>query len=48
VLEVNHGLEFAGLQRCLGERLDVADELAAHLVRRAVTAQPHRLHGVPA
>ncbi|GAA2581395.1 RimK family alpha-L-glutamate ligase [Actinomadura fulvescens] len=35
VLEVNHGLEFAGLQRALGDRIDVAGHIAGHLLARA-------------
>ncbi|GAB3887283.1 hypothetical protein GCM10029964_053010 [Kibdelosporangium lantanae] len=31
VLEVNHGFEFTGLQRCLGERGDVAAEVVGYL-----------------
>lgn len=41
VLEVNHGLEFSGLQRCLGDRLDVADEIVTALVEQPV------LEGIP-
>jgi [lysine-biosynthesis-protein LysW]--L-2-aminoadipate ligase len=35
VLEVNHGLEFTGLQRALGETQDVADRIVDHLLVRA-------------
>jgi [lysine-biosynthesis-protein LysW]--L-2-aminoadipate ligase len=35
VLEVNHRVEFAGFQRAQGDRVDVADRIAAHLLRRA-------------
>ncbi|MFF8955188.1 RimK family alpha-L-glutamate ligase [Streptomyces sp. NPDC014894] len=34
VLEVNHGVEFTGFQRVLGEDLDVADRIADHLIAR--------------
>jgi [lysine-biosynthesis-protein LysW]--L-2-aminoadipate ligase len=35
VLEVNHGLEFSGLQHALGDRVDVADRIVDHLVERS-------------
>jgi [lysine-biosynthesis-protein LysW]--L-2-aminoadipate ligase len=34
VLEVNHRVEFAGFQAAMGDRVDVADRIADHLVTR--------------
>jgi [lysine-biosynthesis-protein LysW]--L-2-aminoadipate ligase len=34
VLEVNHRVEFAGFQAALGDRVDVADRIVAHLLER--------------
>jgi [lysine-biosynthesis-protein LysW]--L-2-aminoadipate ligase len=34
VLEVNHNVEFAGLQQAHGDRIDLAEELADHLLVR--------------
>lgn len=45
VLEVNHGLEFSGLQRCLGDRIDVAAEMVAWLTERAPTTVESILEG---
>ncbi|TCO55595.1 RimK family alpha-L-glutamate ligase [Actinocrispum wychmicini] len=35
ILEVNHGLEFSGLQHALGDRVDVAGQLVDYLLARA-------------
>ncbi|MFI7426819.1 RimK family alpha-L-glutamate ligase [Micromonospora sp. NPDC049836] len=34
VLEVNHRVEFSGFQAALGDRVDVADRIVAHLLER--------------
>jgi [lysine-biosynthesis-protein LysW]--L-2-aminoadipate ligase len=35
VIEVNHGVEFAGFQAAHGDRVDVADRIVEHLLTRA-------------
>ncbi|GAA0371456.1 RimK family alpha-L-glutamate ligase [Streptomyces olivoreticuli] len=35
VLEVNHGVEFSGFQRAMGDRVDVADRIVEHLMTRS-------------
>lgn len=37
VLEVNHGVEFSGFQSVWGDRIDVADAIADHLIARMRT-----------
>jgi [lysine-biosynthesis-protein LysW]---L-2-aminoadipate ligase len=35
ILEVNHRVEFSGFQQAMGDRVDVADRIAAYLIGRA-------------